>query len=168
MRCLTLVALIAACSSSEPPREHVQLGPLTFDVPADWSRVEANRRGVSTAIWSPPENVRKETLTVTRSLLVPVTAQAGPLVLQEQLARANTLPGAKRSGVEFFVSQQGLNGARVELDYVPPNSSERYHRIHAVLVDGDALVHVLYTARDPDTELAALQLVLATIRHEEA
>jgi hypothetical protein len=167
-RSFLLTAVLAACGSGEIARQHVQLGSLTFDVPADWQRGDTTRRGIATAIWSPGDNERKETITVTRSELVPATAAAGPALLEQLLARASQLPDAHRSETKQVTTQQGLQGARVELDYTPPNSRLRYHRVHVVLADGDALVHVLYTALDPDRDLDALRLVLATIRHGEA
>jgi hypothetical protein len=97
---------------------------------------------------------------------VPATTAAGQSTLESMLARANALPDAHVTRLAPITTQQGLVGARIELDYAPPGTRLRYHRVHAVLVDGDALVHVLYTALDPDAD--ALRLVLATIRHGEA
>jgi hypothetical protein len=50
------------------------------------------------------------------------------------------------------VTRHGFSGLRVEGTFTPPNQAASYHRIHAVLVDGESLVHVLYTARDPDRD----------------
>ena len=63
---------------------------------------------------------------------------------------------------------QGLHGARIEVDFVPPGTRRVYHRVHAVIVAGDSLVHVMYTAGDPDLSFEALNLVLGSLRHKEA
>jgi hypothetical protein len=41
-----------------------------------------------------------------------------------------------------------------------------YHRVHAVFVVGESLLHVFYTARSPDPNLETFNNVLNTI-HEE-
>jgi len=63
---------------------------------------------------------------------------------------------------------RGLVGARIDLDFVPWSRNEHYHRVHVVLAgDHDTLVHVMYTAREPDAHLTALSVVLDTISSEE-
>jgi hypothetical protein len=63
---------------------------------------------------------------------------------------------------------RGLVGARVDLDFVPPGQPSRYRRVHVVLVDGSALVHVLYTAKHADVEGDAIGVVLDNLQHEGA
>lgn len=48
-----------------------------------------------------------------------------------------------------------------------PGLSAHYHRVHVVLVDGAALVHVLYTARTPESGHLVLHEVLDTIQEGE-
>lgn len=93
-------------------------------------------------------------------------ATAGPAAIEGLLASAQ-VPGAKISATGPVKTEHGLSGVRIELDYVPPGMKHSYHRVHAVLVDGSTLVHVLYTARTPDPTLETFNQVLATI-HEES
>ena len=162
-----VLILSASCSSPELARQHVQVSTLSFDVPAGWTRVDTNRSGLRTSIWSPPINDRSETITVVRSELAPATAAGGVESIKRLLTSANGFPSVERSSPELITTQQGMHGARIELDYVPSGRQRSYHRVHVVLVDQDALVHVLYTALQPDEDLEVLDLVLATIHRGE-
>ena len=167
---VVLAAALCACSSNdEPPREHVKLASLGFDVPASWKRTDVARRGVATAVWQPEDNDRKESITVIRSELSPAVAQAGAAGIEPYLAAAQrALPHVHPSRVKRFTTATGIEGARVELDFIPPGQHETYRRVHVVLVDGSSLVHVLYTAKQPDRAQTALRVVLDNLHHEEA
>ncbi|MDB4955978.1 MAG: hypothetical protein JWO36_3547 [Myxococcales bacterium] len=166
-----IVAFVTAAScGSSSSHQHVQLTKLSFDVPGDWTHTESKGRGIVTSVWTPSEgNDRRESITIVRSELSPAVANAGVSTLDRLLTSAQaSLHDAKISSVTQTTTTNGLAGARIETDYVPPELHVRYHRVHVVLVDGSALVNVLYTARDPDANLAAFNLVLSTIRHEES
>ncbi|HEY1556549.1 MAG TPA: hypothetical protein VGF94_17055 [Kofleriaceae bacterium] len=141
---------------------------LAFDVPGDWSHYDTNHRGVSTEVWSPSGNDEKESLTVIRTELAPVTAQGDASTLSTLLAQAQAgLPESRVSARSSVSTKMGFSGARVDLDYLPNGLKDRYHRIHVVLVDGKSLVHVLYTAKTPDANLNAFNLLLASIHEGE-
>ena len=73
-----------------------------------------------------------------------------------------------RMGRPFHVqAAAGLVGFEIETDYHPFDDKREYHRVHAVLVDGDALVHVFYVAGTPDAASTTFQLVLNSLRNEE-
>jgi hypothetical protein len=166
---LMLVAVAAGCSSSDSIAiQSVEVASLAFDIPADWQRHDANRRGVAISEWVPEDNERKESVTVIRTETSPAVAKADVSALTPLLAAAQkSLPQVRASRVTPVTTARGLSGARIEVDFIPPGMKQSYHRIHVVLVDGSgALVHVLYTARSPNRK--ALDLVLDSIRREEA
>lgn len=167
---LALVAAFVGCSSEdELGRQHARLGSVGFDVPADWDRTDSARRGVATAEWRPRTNTRKEAITVIRTEMSPAVAKAGPTAIERHLAAAQrSLPQVRASHVKRFTTSSGLEGARVELEFVPPGQQAKYRRIHVVVADGAALVHVLYTAKNSDRAQAAIDLVLANLKHEDA
>ena len=163
-----LLLFVAACGSSPITPQHATMAELTFDTPADWRRSDINRRGTVTSVWTPSDdNADKESIVVTRTELVPHVATAGPQTIERLLLRAAALPGARARNAQPYATPRGLHGARIELDFVPPGRTQRYHRVHVVLVEGTALVHVMYTAANPDDDERALELVLSTIRRSE-
>jgi hypothetical protein len=166
---LAALSALAACSGTST-RQSVKFSRLSFEMPEDWSHKDTLLRGSATSVWTPDDNVRKESVTVIRTIFAPAVAQAGSPALDSILANAeSSLPGAKAMPVAPFLTRSGLPGARIDVEYVPPGQRERYHRVHVVLVDHErsSLIHVLYTARTPDAELSVLDTVLATIREGE-
>jgi hypothetical protein len=165
MRAAFLMLVVAACSGADTVREET-LGTVAFDVPGEWQRDTVERRFGQQAEWRPTSNDRHEALTIVRSEQSPQIARAdrdylGKLLVQAQLS----LPGARATQVSPIVTTKGLAGLRLSVAFVPPGEKTVYHRVHVLLVDGDALISVLYTARDP--EHRTLDLVLETIHHEE-
>jgi hypothetical protein len=166
---LLLVAALAACGTPATTSQPAQLGAIGFDVPVGWHRTDTVRPGMVVAVWTPDDNERKETVTVIRTELSPVVAGGGHGRLVQLLEQAQTsLPEATRSEVRPISTGRGLVGARIEVDYVPPGLHDHYHRVHAVVVDGASLVHVLYTALRPDADLDAFHIVLNTLHHGQA
>ena len=168
----TLVALlgliiVTGCSDSSGSESQVaQLGPVSFEIPEPWRRSDTSRPGSMTSVWTPPSNARKESVSVIRS----ERSQASLRQIEQQLVGAQqSLRGGRISTVTPVTTEQGLRGSRIEVRFRPdlPGTNERmYRRIHVVLVEEDALIHVLYTSAMVDGDLAALDLVLATIRQE--
>jgi hypothetical protein len=163
-------ALVCACADGAGiARDRAQLGSLRFDVPAAWQRTDQTRSGVATAMWQPANNERKESITVIRTEMSPAVAKAGSVAIEPYLAHAQrSLPQVRASAVTQVKTARGLVGARVDLDFVPPGQQSRYRRVHVVLVDGSALVHVLYTAKHADVEGDAIGVVLDNLQHEGA
>lgn len=171
MRASNLIAFAAliACSSTSS-RQHASFAKLSFDMPEDWAPRESTRRGTATSVWTPADNDRHESLTVIRSQLASVVAQAGSPTLDNLVASVDGgLPGATVARAVPLFTTSGLAGVRTEIDYVPPGQRERYHRVHVVLVDREkaSLVNLIYTAKAPAENLEALNLVLATLREGE-
>lgn len=141
------------------------LGPLTFDVPTDWARSDTQLRGVTTAVFGPQVNLRKETITVTRTELVPNVAGGDMATIARYLEAAQRgLPNAKPT-IAVPLASDDLTGVRIDVDFTPPGAARSYHRTHAVFVEHGALVHVIYTAVDPDPTV--FDLVIRTL-HEES
>lgn len=165
---LACLLVVSACGDSSIATQRAQVAQLSFDVPAEWERHDANRRAVEISEWTPDENPRKESLTIIRSQTSPAVAKAGVPALLPLLAQAQkSLPNVHASRVQPVTTARGLSGARVDLDFVPPGSKVSYHRTHLVFVDSQgALVHVLYTAQHPNAK--AFEVVLDSLRNEEA
>jgi hypothetical protein len=162
-----LLLAISACGDDSISTQSARFGHLSFEVPSDWERHDANRRSVEISEWSPDENPRKESITVIRSQTSPAVAKAGVPALTPLLAEAQkSLTSVRASRVSQVTTSRGLAGARIELDFIPPDSKDSYHRIHVVFVDRTgALVHVLYTAKKPSAN--TFEIVLNSLRNEE-
>ena len=165
MRRIGILTLLAAgCGGSS---DRVELESLSFEAPPSWQRTDTHAPGSATAVFAPADNARKETVTVIRTELGPIATHYSTATLTQLLNGAQTaLPGAKPSPITRVSTESGLQGLQIVVDYVPPGLGHPYRRIHAVLADGTALVHVLYTALTPDPELGAFHKVLATLREE--
>lgn len=172
----TLVALlglliVTGCSGSSGPESQVaQLGRVSFEIPEPWRRSDTSRLGSMTSVWTPPSNSRKESVSVIRSERSQASrASSLPQIEQQLVSAQQSLRGGRISTVTPVTTEQGLRGSRIEVRFKPdvPGTNEQvYRRIHVVLVEEDALIHVLYTSAMADGDLAALDLVLATIRQE--
>lgn len=175
MKHLALFLLcLASCDGSDSSSietQDVNLGPIAFEVPAEWQRTNTERSGALSAVWTPAAvNKRKESITVIRSPMRRSREQLVKGDLEKLLAGAQgSLSGAKVSKVTPISTRRGLSGARIDVSFQPGANSKRYHRVHVVLMDVETsrLVHVLYTAANPDDDLTAFHTVLETLRSEE-
>jgi len=165
MRCVALVVMLAAgCGGSS---DRAELGSLSFEAPPSWQRTDAHAPGSATAVFAPVGNARKETITIIRTEVGPIATHYSTATLTQLLAGAQTgLPAGRTAPITRVTTDSGLEGLQVVVDYLPPGLHQPYRRIHAVLADGTALVHVLYTALAPDPDLGAFHQVLATLREE--
>jgi hypothetical protein len=160
-----LLAFAASCQSNEPARQHAKLGPVGYDMPADWVKTD---RGTRTTVWTPPDNEQKESVTVTRADLDPALAKAGPAALAPLLVKAQgTLAAAQVSTPEPVTTALGLHGYRVTVQFTPRGTGSRtYTRVHELFVDGTTLVHVMYTAANADLDSAALKMAVDSAHKE--
>lgn len=173
MRALLLICVLAACDGrqlADRPAKYERLGTLGFELPDDWSRADVPRLGHVASTWVPrAENTRKESVTVIRSEVDRAFFRRGSEYLDQTLRTAQAvLPKAKFSAATPVTTEHGLTGLRLIVNYVPNGQRVAYQRVHVVLLDKTGLIHVLYTARDADPDLAALEMVLSTLRREEA
>jgi hypothetical protein len=153
MRALLLIAL-AACASSTPSLDPAKLDTLDYGAPAGWKSRDVSAPQTAAVEWTPTgDNDRKESLVISRVPQPALAAARSRPHLRRTLVAANAqLPDARFSSPTPVVTRGGFSGLRVEGTFTPPTQAVSYHRIHAVLVDGTSLVHVLYTARDPDRD----------------
>jgi hypothetical protein len=170
MRVAVTALLLAACSGGPPPlvSQPAQVGDLRFEAPDDWLHSEAREGSRNVARWTPKGNPDKVVISVFRTELRADHGQAGPAEIEHMLAEAQrALPHGDIGASHEYHTARGLAGFQVESDFVPAGLHARYHRVHTVLVDGPALIHVLYTARSRDAEQPAYRLVLDSIHREE-
>jgi hypothetical protein len=173
MRSRWLIAaslVFAGCTGEEAAMETqpAQTGPLHYEAPASWQHQDSTEGGTTTTQWVPADNDRKESISVIRTPFDPALAKAGVDTIEQLLVSAQPTDPQVSALPVRVATKRALAGVRVEVDYVPPGQHDSYHRVHAVLLDGNALVHVLYTARNPDPQRSALQLVIDTLHHEES
>lgn len=148
----------AACSDVHTPQQ-IQFGNLGFELPDTWSEASGGG-GADNRMWVPTENDRRESIVMIRSKLPDGVSLDN---LSGLLADAQTGLASSRPQVATAELGNGLRGARVEFDYIPPGHPHPYHRVHTVFVDGASLIHVFYTAKDSDPTLSALSGVLRTL-----
>jgi len=149
------LALLVGCGSSGPSLERTTLtSGLELGVPAGWSVHDFSSSTATAVQWtpSPSDDEHGESLLVTR-VERPAHAKAPRAQLGQWLAEAQRkLPQAAFGHPIPFVTTNGFSGVRVEGAFVPPNKEELYRRLHAVIVDGTSLVHIIYTAKQLDHE----------------
>ena len=167
---ILVAALVASCNTSNADTEQATLGPLAFEVPAQWTRTNYEPSGARSAMWTPvpDENTRKESVTVIRSVAHVDHDQLTGDGLASLLAGAQgTLRGARVSKVRPLRTRRGYTGASIDVSFQPGEGPVRYRRVHAVLVEPATsdVIHVLYTAASPDDKLTAFYTVLESI-HE--
>lgn len=172
MRTFILLATLAGCwGNGQPPPsgDPVRLGTVGFDVPHGWQRSDVRQPGSLISVWTPEAgaNKRKESITVIQG--TPRGERLDDQGLQKLLAGAQAAhPGSKISRVNPITTELGLTGFSIDVELTPRHTKERYRRAHVVLREQGQLVHVIYTAKDPDPERAALETVLATLHRAEA
>jgi hypothetical protein len=168
MKRLAWLCLVAACSSSSSDEKAPdKLADLQYAGPTGWSHKDTKEISRSIARWIPGDNSRKESISIIRTSARGVKGAALPQ-LESMLSRAqSTLPTPALSQPRPNQTKQNLQEVEITADFVPAGMSVSYHRVHAMIVDGDALIHVLYTARTPDPDLAMFHQVVDTIRRGE-
>ena len=143
------------CGSSGPALERTTLETgLELGVPAGWSVHDFSSPDHTTLQATPVagDDEHSESLLVTRAAR-PAHAKLAPARLGRWLVDAQRqLPKAVFGHPTTFVTKNGFPGVRVEGEFVPPNKETTYRRLHAVVVDRDSLVNVIYTAKQLDHE----------------
>ena len=145
-----LLVTLAACAAPARPLEHPSLaGDLGLRTPDGWVARDYSSDARTVVQWTAP---RDEDARGARVLVVRVEGTRSLDGLGRWLLDAQrTLPNARFGAPISFVTPAGFPGVRVEGEFVAPNH-RAYRRLHAVIVDGTSLVHVIYTARQIDRE----------------
>jgi len=151
------------------PEPTQRLADLRYAAPADsWTHTDAREIGRSIARWVPKDNTNKESISIIRTQRRPALKDESLEQLRVELEQAQTsLPAPAIKTAKIATTKQHLQAVEVVADFVPAGLTQSYHRVHAMIIDGDLLVHVLYTARTPDPELTMFQTVVDTIRRGE-
>ena|ERR1051326_1376772 len=171
MRWSIVAVFVFGCQGSRvEDAQRAKLLELEYNVPATWTHHEVSARTWTSVEWMPSDNERRESLKIVRTEVSPALAKAGPDYVEALLRQAQgSLPNSKITTTTRFTSSWGFIGVKLEAAFTPPGQRERYHRTHAVLVDpsGPRLLHVLYTAADPDDDLTAFTMVVNSLHPEE-
>ncbi len=165
---LLLAALVlgSACNSERVQRDSI--AQVDYIVPSSWHSAKSATKTSATVVWTPEDNLRKESISIVSSPIDEALAKSGPSALGPLVARAQGALGQiPAPSVAPISNEHGLSGVEVQVDFTPPGQNTRYHRVHAALLDGSRVIHILYTAADPDSSLATLKLVIASLAHEE-
>lgn len=167
-RALFALALAACGNETAGPTEVHEIGSLEYEIPSGWQVRELSQAGRQIVEWTPADNPRKESITLVRSEPLPALAKAGVGALQQHLARAQLGLGGRFSPAERTRSKHGLDGVRLHGSFVPPGDTRTYTRAHAVFVEDDHLVHVLYTAQVGDSSHEVLAQVIDSLSRKGA
>ena len=139
---------------------------LGYDAPIGWTATKTQTHTSQTATWTPADNAAKESVSVVWTAVLPLPTN--PEQISELLVQSEPgLHDAKVSKPVAITSGRGLSGFQIESDFTAGGIAHRYHRVHAVLLDGNALVHVFYVAGDPDEKLESYRLVLNSVTNVE-
>lgn len=166
MRRLVLCALLAAGCRDSPNVEHATLDGLEYAVPAGWQMKDVSERYSKIVVWSPRDNDGKQSVTLVRTEALPAVTEAGVTHLERVLDEAQRgLPRGRFGRPIQFRTDQGFAGVRIDGEFVPTGTSLAYRRVHAVVIDGTSLVHVIYTASRANR--ASFDLVLASLSRKD-
>ena len=148
-----VICVLAGCASSSSA-DTAKLETMDYVIPSGWtSRAIASPHG-SMVEWTPQrDNERKESLVISRVANPALALERNRAYLTRDLVGANrALPDARFGTATSFLTRGGLRGQRIEGSFTPVGQVQRYQRLHAVLVDGTSLVHVLFTGRELDRD----------------
>ena len=170
MKRFLLLAFILGCSSSSPSDATQTLGDLQYaPPPSTWNHRDTKEISRLVSRWTPEANANKESISIIRTSARANVKAAPPAQLEAMLAEAQrSLPAPTLRAPTMAKTKQGLQEVEIVADFVPPGLKDSYHRVHALIVDGDVLINVLYTARTPDPGLAVFHQVVDSIRHGKA
>lgn len=166
-RAIVLLAL-AACGNESAPTELHEIGSLEYEMPVGWQSRDQSQSGRRIVVWTPDDNPRKESITLVRSEALPALTKAGVGALEHHLVRAQLGLAGRFSPAQVTRSKHGLAGVRLHGSFVPPSDTRTYTRAHAVFIDGEHLVHVLYTAQIADTSHETLSQVIDSLARKGA
>lgn len=162
-----LILGFAACTSSQsstPEALREKLGDIDYEPVANWKHHDTHEISREVSRWVPDNNPGKESITIIRAEAREELQDASPAKLQELLATAQaTLPSPALGQPKILKTKQALNGVEMSADFVPMGLHTSYHRQHAMIIDGNAVVHVLYTAKTPDPDLSSFRQVVDSI-----
>jgi hypothetical protein len=146
------LVLLVACADKPRELTSANLGNIDYAVPEGWAMRDVSQNGQTILVWTPTDNDRKQSVTVIRTQPMPHLAKASKEYLASKLGQTLKQPGRS------LVTKRGLDAVRADGRFTPRGMASSYMRSHAVFFDGDALVHIIYTAKEPDREVFELVL----------
>lgn len=165
---LVLVAILASCGESAPAVSWQTVEGLQYAVPLGWSVRDQSEQTRKILVWTPDDNDQKESVTIIKTQSLVSTTNGGLPRLQGLLAAASAgLPASSFTKPTKVVTSRGLVGMRVDGQFVPSAIAAPYRRIHVVMLDGRALIHLLFTSKDMTAEPEGLRIVLETLHRTE-
>ena len=163
-----LLAVLGACSSSELPVEEHQIGAFEYQMPTHWDPKPRSEGGRHVVEWTPQQNDDKESITIIQSEPLPAMTKAGPDTIVGHLIDAQGGLAGAFGAPTVTTSKRGFKVARIEGSFTPANRTHPYHRTHAVVVAGDRLIHVLYTAEGATPNRDVLSTVVNSFHRKGA
>lgn len=146
--CIAILFTFPGCAGI-PELEAVDFDDLELVLPTGWTSKDLSEHQTKIVVFTPEDNTRRESIALVRTHDLPTAARQDFARLRKYLADAQTnMPGGKFAAVHSVRTKHGLAGVRVDGEFVPDGTRSTYRRMHAVLVDGTSLIHILYTARD--------------------
>jgi hypothetical protein len=169
-RVMLLIA-VTACGAVEQAQLASQaavLGDVRYEAPAGWKQSHAREGSRLVARWAPDDASDTEVVSVFRTELRADKRAASLDDMQKMLVEAQrAMPHERTTEPHTFKTRAGLDAIEISVDFVPAQRKTTYRRVHAVVVSGSAILHVLYTAPTGDPDLRAYHMVLDTIHREE-
>ncbi len=153
-----LAALCGCAGSIGTELEVHKLGDVEYGIPEHWQSIDQSEHQTKIIVWRPTDNPNKESIALMRTRAMPALVNSEKHLLKFLADAQTRLPQGHFASVANLETKRGLMGMRIEGDFVPDGVAASYHRMHAVVVDGNSLVHVVYTAREPNREVFNLVL----------
>jgi hypothetical protein len=168
VRALLLLAVVACSTPKATEPDHVHVVGVGFQATlGGWGHKDATEIGRVVSRWTPDANSNKESISIIRTALPPRLHGATVDQLTELLQSAQGVLSEPSMHAPTAVhTKMNLQEVEIISDFVPAGLKSSYHRVHAVLIDGDALIHVLYTARSPDPNLTVFHQIVDSIHQE--
>jgi len=166
---LAITMALVACNTPDEPTVPRAASKLAYDAPAEWMSTEARTRESITTVWTPKTNERKESITVIRAKAHLRAADQNTAFLGRLLVEAQrAIPHHSITSPSSTVRLGTIDGVMLEIDFTPRGLAQRYHRIHAVALEGDELVHVFYTSlASVVASRESFDLVVRSLHREE-
>ncbi len=159
-RVLLASVLAIAATACVRSGERSAFATLDYLVPAGWSYRNLSKPQRALVEWKPAgENARDECVLILRTPR-PAIASSPPHLVRLLKESQAELQDPKFDLPHRVETRWGLAGMQVAGSFTPKGESTS-QRLQAILIDGFSLIHVIYTAREPNREV--FELVLDSI-----
>ncbi len=169
-RAVLVFVVAAACQSGSAPStlatETAFVGEISLLVPTGWNpTVPLEDEAMPRQVWVPTKNPRKESLAVR---IAPRNRErSDEEVVASAITAQGQLASAQITQRNQIATPSGASGVWIEVKYVPPNEDSTYSRSHVVLVGDEHVVHLMYTAAEPDPQHLVIQVAMDSVAEVE-